>query len=122
MNRYFKRIIALLLASFSMVCHASDGDYVKSIIMGGHYQESSDEYKHVKRMPISPIYTSQIQHTFIFDIKYSGDIIVISDNNMLLYKGIIDEEGEVNIPNLISGKFHLCLLHDNISYSAIVEL
>lgn len=73
-------------------------------------------------MPISPIYTSQIQHTFIFGIKYSGDIIVITDNNMLLYKGIIDEKGEVNIPNLISGKIHLYLLHDNISYSAIVEL
>lgn len=34
MNRYLKRIIALLLASFSMVCHANDSDNVKTIIMG----------------------------------------------------------------------------------------
>lgn len=122
MNRYLKQIIVLSLASFSMVCHANDSDNVKTIIMGGQYQESYEEHGQVKRMPISPIYTSQIQHTFIFGIKYSGDIIVITDNNMLLYKGIIDEKGEVNIPNLISGKIHLYLLHDNISYSAIVEL
>lgn len=35
MNRYLKKIIVLSLAFIPIVCHASDSDDVKSIIMGG---------------------------------------------------------------------------------------
>lgn len=74
------------------------------------------------RIPVAPIFVSQIEHVFFFNTSLVGETIQIFDGTDLLYVGVIEEDGSVVIPACVTGEVELRLLRGELIYSTLTEL
>ena len=93
------------------------------VIMGGQYNDPSNEKKPNHRVPSRPIIVSQDGHKLIFDVSLVGEMVEINRGGTTLYATVIKESGCVDIPIDIMGEVELCLYNrGNMVYHVFIEL
>lgn len=110
----FKQLLCIALFFASLSVQASS-----KVVMS---YRGGDAHTPNSRVPAAPIYVNQDDHTFMFSSNLAGEIIEVMGKDGLLYTSIIGENGEVVVPNSISGEVELHLYRGDLVYSAIVEL
>ncbi len=92
------------------------------LIMGGQYNDPSDETRPSHRSPVSPIYVYQDGHTFTFDSSLVGEVVEVLSGDALLYTVVIGTDGKVILSDDISGEVEIRLLRGRVTYHVTVEL
>lgn len=110
----FKQLLCIALFFASLSVPASS-----KVVMS---YRGGDAHTPNSRVPATPIYVNQDDHTFIFSSNLAGEIIEVMGSDGLLYTSIIGENGKVVVPNSITGEVELRLYRGSHTYSAIVDL
>ena len=108
--------IAVALYIFYNGGTSANGSY------GGQYNDPSDEIGPPHRMPASPIYVYQDGHTFTFDSSLAGEVVEVLSGETLLYTAVVGVDGNVVLPDDISGEVEIRLVRSRMTYYATVEL
>ena len=72
--------------------------------------------------PETSIFVCQDAHFFIFGRDYAGCAVSLLSNNVAVFSTVVDEDGQVTIPETFSGTYELQLVVGNTVYWAMVEL
>ena len=119
-----KNSILAMIALLWLACptYGTVSNHPQTVILGGQYDDPNEEYGHVQRAPIAPIYASQEEHRFVFNASLAGETIQILAGDTLLYTDVIGADGCVTVPEDITGEVELRLVRGSLTYHAVVEL
>lgn len=107
----------LSLATFSL----ADAEQ-KDVIINPKAQSGN---KHNDNNPRSPIRTPHVSiedFTLLFDLSCIGCSIQLLQDDIVVYTDVVNEDGEVILPNCLSGVYQLQLQFGSIIFEGEIEL
>ncbi len=114
-------ILITMLLAFPCI-QATMSAQLQMIIMGGQYDSPNKENDPLHRAPASPVRVWQDEHLFTFNPFYMGKLVEVRDKDIVIYRGVIMEDGKITIPDYISGNVELFLITAKVIYRAFVNL
>ena len=92
------------------------------IILSGKIDNPNGGNGGLGKMPATPLQIFQSDHVFLFGEPFVGCAVSLLSNNVAVFSTVVDEDGQVTIPETFSGTYELQLVVGNIVYWAMVEL
>lgn len=88
------------------------------IEMPGKVTYPNGEHSGIHKMPVPPIYVLRTGNRLTFDCQFIGMEVDLLSSDIIVDSYIIDENGQVLLPETLTGIYELRLSFSTITYSA----
>lgn len=110
--------IVLTLFFFSLLCNS----YAEEKKIEIHRQSTNQSGHTTQRSPILIPTVYIDDHTLLFNSSYSGCTIELRQDDTVLYSAIINDNGEVVLPEYLTGEYVIYFYVGSLTFAGEIQL